>query len=131
MPTLVLIDGHSIAYRAFFALPEDLATTSGQVTNAAYGFTRMLIRLLADHHPDGIAVAWDVSRQTFRSEQYPDYKANRTTAPDTFKSQLPLIRDVLDTPRGAPDPDGGVRGRRRDRHGGRGSRRRTAGGCWR
>jgi DNA polymerase I len=97
MPTLVLIDGHSIAYRAFFALPEDLATTSGQVTNAAYGFTRMLIRLLADHHPDGIAVAWDVSRQTFRSEQYPDYKANRSATPDTFKSQLPLIRDVLDT----------------------------------
>jgi DNA polymerase I len=97
MPTLVLIDGHSIAYRAFFALPEDLATTSGQVTNAAYGFTRMLIRLLADHHPDAIAVAWDVSRQTFRSDEYPDYKANRTTAPDTFKSQLPLIRDVLDS----------------------------------
>ncbi|MEX1005899.1 MAG: DNA polymerase I [Acidimicrobiia bacterium] len=97
MPTLVLIDGHSIAYRAFFALPEDLATTSGQVTNAAYGFTRMLIRLLADHHPDGIAVAWDVSRQTFRSEEYPEYKANRSATPDTFKSQLPLIRDVLDT----------------------------------
>lgn len=96
MPTLVLIDGHSIAYRAFFALPEDLATTSGQVTNAAYGFTRMLIRLLADHHPEAIAVAWDVSRQTFRTEQYPEYKANRTAAPDTFKSQLPLIRDVLD-----------------------------------
>ena len=97
MPTLVLIDGHSIAYRAFFALPEDLATTSGQVTNAAYGFTRMLIRLLADHHPDAIAVAWDVSRQTFRSEEYPDYKANRSVTPDNFKSQLPLIRDVLDT----------------------------------
>ncbi|HVR31350.1 MAG TPA: DNA polymerase I [Acidimicrobiia bacterium] len=97
MPTLVLIDGHSIAYRAFFALPEDLATTSGQVTNAAYGFTRMLIRLLADHHPEGIAVAWDVSRQTFRSEQYPDYKANRSVTPDNFKSQLPLIRDVLET----------------------------------
>lgn len=97
MPTLVLIDGHSIAYRAFFALPEDLATTSGQVTNAAYGFTRMLIRLLADHHPDGIAVAWDVSRQTFRSEEYPEYKANRSATPDAFKSQLPLIRDVLDS----------------------------------
>ncbi len=97
MPTLVLIDGHSIAYRAFFALPEELATTSGQVTNAAYGFVRMLIRLLADHHPEAIAVAWDVSRQTFRSEQYPDYKANRSATPDAFKSQLPLIRDVLDS----------------------------------
>lgn len=97
MPTLVLIDGHSIAYRAFFALPEELATTSGQVTNAAYGFVRMLIRLLADQHPEAIAVAWDVSRQTFRSEQYPDYKANRSATPDAFKSQLPLIREVLDS----------------------------------
>lgn len=95
MPTLALIDGHSIAYRAFFALPADLATTSGQVTNAAYGFTRMLIKLLADHHPDGLAVAWDVSRQTFRTEAYSDYKAQRAAAPDAFKSQLPLIQEVL------------------------------------
>jgi DNA polymerase-1 len=94
--TLALLDGHSLAYRAFFALPEDLATSSGQVTNAAYGFTRMLVKLLGDHHPDAVAVAWDVSRQTFRSEEYPEYKAQRTTAPDTFKSQLPLIREVLD-----------------------------------
>ena len=62
MPTLALIDGNSIAYRAFYALPEDLATKSGQVTNAVFGFTRMLIRLLKDFHPDGVAVAWDVSR---------------------------------------------------------------------
>ena len=96
MPTLALLDGHSLAYRAFFALPEDLATTSGQVTNAAYGFTRMLIKLLGDHHPDALAVAWDISRQTFRKEQYSEYKAQRTSAPDTFKSQLPLIREVLD-----------------------------------
>jgi DNA polymerase-1 len=95
--TLALLDGHSLAYRAFFALPEDLATSSGQVTNAAYGFTRMLVKLLGDHHPDALAVAWDVSRQTFRSEEYPEYKAQRTTAPDSFKSQLPLIREVLDT----------------------------------
>ena len=96
MPTLALIDGHSIAYRAFFALPEDLATTSGQVTNAVYGFTRMLIKLLGDHSPEGLVVAWDVGRQTFRSERYPEYKAQRTAAPDTFKSQLPLMREVLD-----------------------------------
>src|SRR5665811_43269 len=96
MPTLALLDGHSLAYRAFFALPEDLATSSGQVTNAAYGFTRMLVKLLGDHHPDAIAVAWDVSRETFRSAEYPEYKAQRTKAPDTFKSQLPLIREVLD-----------------------------------
>ncbi len=95
MPTLALIDGNSIAYRAFYALPEDLATKSGQVTNAVFGFTRMLIRLLKDHHPDAIAVAWDVSRETFRTEQYPEYKANRAKAPDHFRSQLPLMDEVL------------------------------------
>jgi DNA polymerase-1 len=97
MPTLALLDGHSIAYRAFFALPPDLATTSGQVTNAVFGFTRMLIKLLADHHPEGVAVAWDVSRSTFRTERYGEYKAQRAAAPDAFKSQLPLIREVLDS----------------------------------
>ncbi len=96
MPTLALIDGNSIAYRAFYALPEDLATKSGQVTNAVFGFTRMLIRLLKDHHPEGIAVAWDVSRQTFRTEMYEDYKANRSKAPDHFRSQLPLMDEVLE-----------------------------------
>ncbi|MDH3189165.1 MAG: DNA polymerase I [Acidimicrobiia bacterium] len=95
MPTLALIDGNSIAYRAFYALPEDLATKSGQVTNAVFGFTRMLIRLLKDHDPDGIAVAWDVSRQTFRTEAYPEYKAQREKAPEHFRSQLGLIDEVL------------------------------------
>ncbi|MGH8871759.1 MAG: DNA polymerase I [Acidimicrobiia bacterium] len=95
MPTLALIDGNSVAYRAFYALPEDLATKSGQVTNAVFGFTRMLIRLLKDYHPDGIAVAWDVSRQTFRTESYPEYKAQREKAPDQFRSQLPLMDEVL------------------------------------
>ncbi|HEX6147045.1 MAG TPA: DNA polymerase I [Acidimicrobiia bacterium] len=97
MPTLALIDGNSVAYRAFYALPEDLATKSGQVTNAVFGFTRMLIRLLKDYHPDGIAVAWDVSRKTFRTESYPEYKAQREKAPDHFRSQLPLIDEVLQT----------------------------------
>ena len=97
MPTLALIDGNSIAYRAFYALPEDLATKSGQVTNAVFGFTRMLIRLLKDYHPDGIAVAWDVSRHTFRTESYPEYKAQREKAPDHFRSQLPLMDEVLQT----------------------------------
>ena len=97
MPTIALIDGNSVAYRAFYALPEDLATKSGQVTNAVFGFTRMLIRLLKDYHPDGIAVAWDVSRQTFRTESYPEYKAQREKAPDHFRSQLPLIDEVLQT----------------------------------
>ncbi len=95
VPTLALIDGNSIAYRAFYALPDDLATKSGQVTNAVFGFTRMLIRLLKDHHPDGVVVAWDVSRKTFRSEAYPQYKAQREKAPDHFRSQLPLADEVL------------------------------------
>ncbi len=97
MPTLALIDGNSIAYRAFYALPEDLATKSGQVTNAVFGFTRMLIRLLKDFHPDGIAVAWDVSRKTFRTDVYPEYKAQREKAPDHFRSQLPLMDKVLES----------------------------------
>jgi DNA polymerase-1 len=96
MPTLALLDGNSIAYRAFFALPPDLATRSGQVTNAAYGFTRMLIKLIGDHHPDAVVVAWDVSRQTFRMAEFADYKATRNAAPDAFKSQLPLIGAVLE-----------------------------------
>lgn len=95
MPTLALIDGNSVAYRAFYALPPDLATKSGQVTNAVFGFTRMLIRLLKDYHPDGIAVAWDISRQTFRTESYPEYKSQRERAPDEFRSQLPLMDEVL------------------------------------
>ncbi|MDF1594472.1 MAG: DNA polymerase I [Acidimicrobiia bacterium] len=97
MPTLALLDGHSLAYRAFYALPEDLATQSGQVTNSVYGFARMLIRLLKDHPVDGLAVAWDVGRRTFRTDEYPEYKAQREKAPDTFRSQLPLIDEVLDS----------------------------------
>ncbi|HEY7704787.1 MAG TPA: DNA polymerase I [Acidimicrobiia bacterium] len=95
MPTLAVLDGNSIAYRAFFALPPDLQTTGGQITNAVFGFTRMLIKLLGDHHPDGVAVAWDVSRQTFRSERYTEYKAQREGAPEGFRSQMPLIDEVL------------------------------------
>ena len=96
MPTLALVDGHSLAYRAFYALPPDLSTSSGQVTNAAFGFTSMLIKLLGEHRPDGLAVAWDVGRSTFRTERYAEYKAQRESAPDLFLSQLPLIREVLE-----------------------------------
>ncbi len=96
MPTLALVDGHSMAYRAFFALPDTLMTASGQVTNAAFGFARMLVKLLADQDIDRMAVAWDESRNTFRRDEYPDYKAQRKPTPDTFKAQLPLIREFLD-----------------------------------
>ncbi len=96
MPELAILDGHSIAYRAFFALPEEMQTVNGQVTNAVYGFTRMLIRLLGDRTPERVVVAWDVSRKTFRTEEYGEYKAQRAETPDAFKSQVPLIREILD-----------------------------------
>jgi len=97
MPTLAVLDGHNLAYRAFYALPDDLATSAGQVTNAVYGFTAMLIKMLGDHHPDAVTVAWDTPKPTFRKEAYADYKAQREKAPDLFSSQLPLIREVVDT----------------------------------
>ncbi len=96
MKTLALLDGHSLAYRAFYALPPDLATPSGQVTNAVFGFTSMLIKLLDEESPDAIAVAWDRREKTFRSERYPEYKATREAAPDIFRSQVPLIKEVLE-----------------------------------
>ena len=85
-PRLLLLDGHSLAYRAFFALPvENFSTTTGQHTNAVYGFTSMLINVLRDEQPTHVAVAFDVSRQTFRLEEYPEYKAKRNKTPDEFK----------------------------------------------
>lgn len=96
-PRLLLLDGHSLAYRAFFALPvENFSTTTGQFTNAVYGFTSMLINVLRDEQPTHLAVAFDVSRQTFRLEQYAEYKAKRNKTPGEFSSQLPLIEEVLD-----------------------------------
>ena len=94
---LFLLDGHSLSYRAFFALPPSLATTSGQVTNAVYGFTSMLIKLLAEEHPDYIAVAFDKGPPTVRLEQYAEYKAGRRETPDEFRQQLPLIHEVVET----------------------------------
>ncbi len=94
---LLLIDGHSIAYRAFFALPvENFSTSTGQHTNAVYGFTSMLINVLRDEQPTHLAVAFDVSRHTFRSELYLDYKANRSASPAEFSGQVGLIKEVLD-----------------------------------
>jgi DNA polymerase-1 len=97
-PRLLLLDGHSLAYRAFFALPaENFRTTTGQTTNAVYGFTSMLINLLRDEQPTHVAAAFDVSRKTFRAEAYAPYKANRSTTPDEFRGQVSLIHDVLGT----------------------------------
>ena len=95
--TLLLLDGHSLAYRAFYALREvEMSTTTGQPTNAVFGFTSMLINLMRDEQPTHIAVAFDVSRKTFRSEAYADYKAGRSETPDDFRGQVTLIREVLD-----------------------------------
>src|SRR3712207_2277711 len=95
-PRLLLLDGHSLAYRAFFALPvENFSTTTGQPTNAVYGFTSMLINVLRDEQPTHVAVAFDVGRKTFRSEIYADYKANRSESPTDFRGQVSLIQEVL------------------------------------
>ncbi|WP_018155762.1 DNA polymerase I [Demetria terragena] len=97
MKRLLLLDGHSLAYRAFFALPvENFSTTTGQHTNAVYGFTSMLINVLRDEEPTHVGVAFDVSRQTFRAEEYADYKANRSASPDEFKGQVSLVHEILD-----------------------------------
>jgi DNA polymerase-1 len=94
---LLLLDGHSLAYRAFFALPpENFSTTTGQPTNAVYGFTAMLINVLRDEAPTHVAVAFDRGEPTFRHEQWVEYKANRRETPADFRNQLSLIFEVLD-----------------------------------
>ena len=93
---LLLIDGHSMAYRAFFALPaENFTTAQGQHTNAIYGFATMLISLLKDEKPTHVAVAFDVSRKTFRTEIFPEYKANRAKTPDEFRSQMSYLHELV------------------------------------
>ncbi|MGC5031869.1 DNA polymerase I [Micromonospora sp. DT229] len=95
-PRLLLVDGHSLAYRAFFALPvENFSTTTGQPTNAVYGFTSMLINVLRDEQPTHIVVAFDVSRRSFRTEKYAEYKAGRSETPTDFKGQVSLVKEVL------------------------------------
>ena len=94
---ILLIDGHSLAYRAFYALPlENFSTSSGQHTNAIYGFASMLLNLIRDEKPTHIAAAFDVSRKTFRTEAFPDYKANRAKTPDEFRSQITYINELLE-----------------------------------
>lgn len=93
---LLLIDGHSMAYRAFFALPaENFTTATGQHTNAIYGFATMLISLLKEEKPTHVAVAFDVSRKTFRTEIFPEYKANRAKTPDEFRSQMSYLHELV------------------------------------
>ena len=96
MAKVMLIDGNSLAYRAFFALPTDMATASGQITNAVFGFTSMLINLWRDHEPDQIIVAFDRPEPTFRHSKVPTYKGTRDAAPDILRQQMGLVREVLD-----------------------------------
>jgi DNA polymerase-1 len=96
-PRLLLLDGHSLAYRAFHALPkENFSTVTGQHTNAVFGFTSMLINMLRDEKPTHIVVAFDVSRVSFRTEKYPEYKAGRAATPPEFQGQVSLVKEVLD-----------------------------------
>ena len=96
-PRILLLDGHSLAYRAFFALPvENFKTSTGQHTNAIYGFASMILNLIRDEKPTHIAAAFDVSRKTFRTEKFPEYKANRAATPDEFRSQITYITELLD-----------------------------------
>ena len=95
MRKILVLDGNSLTYRAFFALPTDMATASGQVTNAVFGFTSMLINLIKDHKPDGIMVAFDRPEKTFRHIAIPSYKAQREEAPDILRQQMGLVREVI------------------------------------
>ena len=94
-PRLLLIDGHSMAFRAFYALPDSMTTSTGQPVNAVYGFISMLVRLLETEHPTHLAVAFDVGSHTFRTDRFPSYKGTRSETPEAFKGQIPLIKEVL------------------------------------
>jgi DNA polymerase-1 len=93
---IMALDGNSLAYRAFYALPDDMTNASGQVTNAVYGFTTMLLTLMRDHKPDGVVVVFDRPEPTFRHDAIPEYKAQRDKAPDILIQQLGMIRELLD-----------------------------------
>ncbi|MGO1411319.1 MAG: DNA polymerase I [Microbacterium sp.] len=96
-PTLLLVDGHSLAYRAFYALPvENFATKDGQHTNGIHGFLSMFVNLLKAENPTHVAVAFDTARESFRTREYPEYKANRSESPSEFKGQIPLLQETLE-----------------------------------
>ncbi|WP_448656117.1 DNA polymerase I [Microbacterium lacticum] len=95
-PTLLVVDGHSLAYRAFFALPVDnFSTKDGQHTNGIYGFLSMFVNLVKAEQPTHLAVAFDTSRHSFRTDEYPEYKANRSASPAEFTGQIPLLQEAL------------------------------------
>ena len=92
----MVVDGHSLAYRAFFALPvENFTTKDNQHTNAIYGFLSMFVNLIKAEKPTHLAVAFDTSRHSFRTDVYPEYKATRSETPQEFRGQIPLLQDCL------------------------------------
>ncbi len=97
MARTMLVDGHSIAFRAFYALPPDMQTSSGQPTNAVFGFLSMLLKAVSDYHPDRVVVVFDPAGKTFREEDFPEYKAQRAETPEQFRAQEPLIREVIES----------------------------------
>jgi DNA polymerase-1 len=95
-PTLLVIDGHSLAFRAFYALPVDsFVNREGQHTNAIHGFISMLLSLLKNEKPTHLAVAFDISRFSFRTREYPEYKGTRSETPVEFVGQIPLLQEAL------------------------------------
>ncbi len=109
MPTLALIDGYSQAFRAYYGLPPDMATSRGELTNAVYGFTTMLLGVIAEEKPEYLAVAFDVGR-TFRHEQFDGYKSTRAKMPEEMAVQVPRIRQLIDAWQ-AEQAEAGGRGR--------------------
>src|SRR3990167_2530379 len=95
MKKLVLIDGHALVHRAFHALPPTLSTPNGVITNAVFGFTSVLIKMIKDLRPDYIAAAFDLAAPTFRHEEFAEYKMHRVKAPDELHAQVPIIKEIL------------------------------------
>ena len=96
-PLLLVIDGHAMVYRAFFSIPERLSTATGQDTRGVYGFLTTFLKIVRDHKPTHVAVAFDTSAPTFRDDRYPEYKAGRAPMPDELRQQFPLVKEVLDS----------------------------------
>ena len=94
---VILVDGFSVAFRAFYALPETLMTSQGTPTNLIHGFLSMINKVINEYKSEQLIVTWDLPGKTFRNDIYKEYKANRSPAPDNFKIQIPLLHDLLDS----------------------------------
>jgi len=108
---ILLIDGYSLAFRAFFALPESITRADGMPTNALYGLAAMTIKVIEEERPSRVIVAWDPPGKTFRDELYPEYKAGRSATPEGFKAQSPFFRPLMEAFGAVNVEEGGLRGR--------------------